>query len=109
MEYKGETAQITAELYPADEVDDTRLTYKSGNTKVVTVDTVGNIKAVGKGETSITVSSSADPSVKAEVYVKVEPITPKTFKFDSAKAVPEYGVSPVIRRSYTNLEYREEG
>ena len=105
MEYKGETAQITAELYPAEEVDDTRLTYKSGNTKVVTVDTVGNIKAVGKGETSITVSSSADPSVKAEVYVKVEPITPKTFKFDSAKAVPEYGVSPVIRRSYTNLEY----
>ncbi|MBQ6222803.1 MAG: Ig-like domain-containing protein, partial [Solobacterium sp.] len=105
LEYKGQTAQITSELYPVDTVDDTRLTYKSNNTKVVTVDTVGNIKAVGKGETTITVSSKTDTSVKTEVYVKVEPITPKTFKFDSTKAVPDFGVSPVIRRSYTQLEY----
>ena len=105
MEYKGETVKISAALYPADTADDTRLTYKSNNTKVVTVDTVGNIKAVGNGETSITVSSQADPSVKAEVYVKVEQITPKTFKFNTTKAVPDFGVSPVIRRSYTQLEF----
>ncbi|MBQ1469211.1 MAG: Ig-like domain-containing protein, partial [Solobacterium sp.] len=98
MTYIGETAQITSEMDsgdPFEEVDDTRLTYKSGNTKVVTVDSVGNVKATGKGETQITVTSKADPTLQTFVYVKVEPVTPKSFAFDRTKITDSLSLTDI--------------
>lgn len=70
------TDKITAVVYP-ENVLDKGVIFESGDYRVVTVDKDGNVEAVGVGETVITVTSKADPTVKVEIPVKVEkPYTP---------------------------------
>ncbi len=107
MTYKGETAQITSDLYGNGHVDDKRLTYKSDNTKVVTVDTTGTVKAVGNGSAVITVRSAADPDYLGYVHINVELVSPKTFKFDleASPAVPDHGLKLIIEDGQGAVEF----
>ena len=66
---KGGTFQLTATVLPEDTTDKS-LTWTSENEQVATVKD-GLITAVGKGETTIVVRSTANPSVQKEVSVLV--------------------------------------
>ncbi|MBR1456023.1 MAG: Ig-like domain-containing protein [Oscillospiraceae bacterium] len=81
--YKGATDKIVVEFGAG--VEDNRVTFKSSNTKVVTVDAVGNVTAVAKGEATITVTSVANAALKKELTVTVDPITVKSVKFAEKK------------------------
>ena len=62
----GETAKIDADLYPPEAGSPT---FNSSNTNVVTVDSNGNVNAVGEGEATITVSYAG-----TEKYAAVESV-----------------------------------
>jgi len=49
---QGETRKLEAEIYPKAAADE-KLNWKSSNPQAVTVDSYGNIKAVGKGKAEI--------------------------------------------------------
>lgn len=68
--YVGETAVITTTFIPANAKNQV-IKYKSGNETVATVDNYGNVKAVGRGETLITISSVDDETVMDTVKVNV--------------------------------------
>lgn len=53
---EGESAKLTATIKPSDATDK-NIVWKSSDTSVVTVDSNGNIKAVGVGNATITVTS----------------------------------------------------
>ncbi|MBE6912399.1 MAG: hypothetical protein E7473_07730 [Ruminococcaceae bacterium] len=58
---KGETAKITVSAKDADgNPSDAVITYKSSNTNAVTIDTNGNITAVGEGKSTITAYAEID-------------------------------------------------
>ena len=65
----GETSQITVTVSPSDSANK-KVTYKSSNTKVATVDANGKITAVANGTATITVTT-ADGSKTATVKVTV--------------------------------------
>ena len=108
--YKGD--EVTISTYV--EGEDNRLSFKSDNTKVAAVDVVGNVKAVGLGTATITVTSLAgaayafaegDPPYPTfiELTVTVQDFSPKTFKFEKAKQTVEwnpylaiYGTDPTV-------------
>ncbi|MBR3869223.1 MAG: Ig-like domain-containing protein [Clostridia bacterium] len=72
---KEDSAKLTVTVTP-DEATNKEVTYKSDNETVATVDEYGNIIAVGEGETTITVTSKDDPTVKEYVSVTVKiPVT----------------------------------
>lgn len=52
---------------------DKREIWQSSDTKVATVDGIGNIKGIAEGECTVTVTSVDNPEVKATVSVKVIP------------------------------------
>lgn len=66
----GEEAKLVATVSPVN-AKDKSLTWKSSDTKVVTVDENGNVKAVGKGTATITVTTN-EGNFKAKVSVTVE-------------------------------------
>jgi uncharacterized protein YjdB len=68
--FVGESHALIAIVLPADVWDKT-LQWSSSNTKVASVDANGVIKAVGYGNTIITVSSATNSSVKATCEVMV--------------------------------------
>ncbi len=68
---KDETAQLTAEVIPS-YADNTRVTWKSSDESVVTVDEKGKVTAVGNGTATITVTSvSGNYIVTVAVTVKI--------------------------------------
>ena len=66
----GKKDKITVTVKP-DNASDKGVTYTSSNNSVVTVDSNGNITAVGKGEATITITSKDDPTKKKTVKVTV--------------------------------------
>ena len=64
---KGKTLQLTASVLPADSTD--KLTWKSSNTKKVTVSATGKIKAVATGSATITVTSDSGKKATCKVTV----------------------------------------
>ena len=52
-------------------VSENALTYKSGNTKVATVNAQGVVTAVAAGKTTITIASKACPDIKTTIDVQV--------------------------------------
>ena len=64
---KGQTLQLTASVLPADSTD--KLTWKSSNTKKVTVTAKGKIKAVATGSATITVTSESGKKATCKVTV----------------------------------------
>lgn len=76
---KDETAQLTAEVIPS-YADNTRVTWKSSDENVVTVDEKGKVTAVGNGTATITVTSvsgnyTATVAVTVKIPVEIEKIT----------------------------------
>ena len=81
---KDETAQLTAEVIPS-YADNTRVTWKSSDENVVTVDEKGKVTAVGNGTATITVASvsgnyTATVAVTVKIPVEIERITIETEK-----------------------------
>ena len=76
---KDETAQLTAEVIPS-YADNTRVTWKSSDESVVTVDEKGKVTAVGNGTATIAVTSvsgnyTATVAVTVKIPVEIEKIT----------------------------------
>ena len=76
---KDETAQLTAEVIPS-YADNSRVTWKSSDESVVTVDEKGKVTAVGNGTATITVTSvsgnyTATVAVTVKIPVEIEKIT----------------------------------
>lgn len=68
---KGNQLKINATVYPED-AQNKELDWKSSDENVATVDSEGNINAVGQGECQIEVSSKEAPSVSQIINVKVK-------------------------------------
>lgn len=68
--YVGDTAYISTVFIPANAKNQV-LDYTSSNENVVTVTSSGTVKAVGRGEALITISSIDNSEVKDEILVKV--------------------------------------
>ena len=64
----GETAKIAASYQPISATK-TKLTWKSSDPKVATVDSNGNVKAIAEGTAEITVTSESNVSEKATIKV----------------------------------------
>ena len=76
---KDEAAQLTAEVIPS-YADNTRVTWKSSDESVVTVDEKGKVTAVGNGTATITVTSvsgnyTATVAVTVKIPVEIEKIS----------------------------------
>ena len=76
---KDEAAQLTAEVIPS-YADNTRVTWKSSDESVVTVDEKGKVTAVGNGAATITVTSvsgnyTATVAVTVKIPVEIEKIS----------------------------------
>lgn len=81
---KDETAQLTAEVIPS-YADNTRVTWKSSDENVVTVDEKGKVTAIGNGTATITVTSvsgnyTATVAVTVKIPVEIEKIIIETEK-----------------------------
>ena len=66
----GDTTKITTTFMPQDAINQ-MLIYQSNNTNVATVDDNGTIKAVGKGETTITVTAEGNANAKDYINITV--------------------------------------
>ncbi len=76
---KDETAQLSAEVVPS-YADNTRVTWKSSDENVATVDEKGKVTAVGNGTATITVTSvsgnyTATVAVTVKIPVEIEKIS----------------------------------
>lgn len=79
----GATGTLAASwVNGTEELETAGLAWSSDNTSVVTVDNTGAIEAVGAGSATITVSSIADPSIKATIGVLVR-VVPATLQISS--------------------------
>ena len=80
----GDSAVLTAQVFPADVTNATVL-FESSVPAVVQVDNDGKIRALGVGDAVITVSTADGSGLVAECLVTVEPIyvTSITLNFDS--------------------------
>lgn len=76
---KDETAQLTAEVTPS-YADNKRVTWKSSDEKVATVDESGKVTAVANGTATITATSvsggyTANVTITVKIPVEIEKIT----------------------------------
>ena len=69
--YENESQKMNITVLP-DGAENPAVTYKSADEKIATVDAQGNIKAIKKGETKITIQSVQATDVVLEVPVKVK-------------------------------------
>lgn len=67
---KGKTRKITANIQPS-AILNKKVTWKSNNENIATVDNQGNITAVSVGKTTITVTSDMNSTVSKEIKVNV--------------------------------------
>ena len=74
----GETEVLKKIIHPGDATDK-RVSWKSGNTKIATVDAKGNVKAVAKGTATITATTKDGSRLSASCTVTVkQPVTKLT-------------------------------
>lgn len=66
---KGKTYTLKATINPSDTTDSKKLTWKSSNTKVATVDSNGKVTAKGLGTTTITVTTSNGKKATSKITV----------------------------------------
>ena len=66
---KGKIVQLNASINPNDTTEDKTLEWTSSNTNVATVDENGKVKAVGGGDTTITVKSKNGKEAKCQIHV----------------------------------------
>ncbi|MDE6479810.1 MAG: Ig-like domain-containing protein, partial [Muribaculaceae bacterium] len=82
--HAGEEFTINATVFPEDATDKT-LEWTSSDESVATVDSEGNVKAVGIGTATIRVASNANPEIYAECSVTVEPIAVTSITLDRSE------------------------
>ena len=70
---RGGSAKLTANVQPWTATDRS-VTWTSADPSIATVDADGNVKALEKGETTITATSNLDPTVSASCTVIVETV-----------------------------------
>ncbi|MBQ6191577.1 MAG: Ig-like domain-containing protein [Bacteroidaceae bacterium] len=68
---KGQTAQLTATVQPANFVSNKKVTWESSDNYVASVDQTGLVKAIAPGTCTITCRAKDGSGVKAECYVIV--------------------------------------
>jgi hypothetical protein len=68
---KGQTAQLTATVQPANFVSNKKVTWESSDNYVASVDQTGLVKAITPGTCTITCRATDGSGVKAECYVIV--------------------------------------
>ena len=74
----GETGVLKKIIHPGDATDK-RVSWKSSNTKIATVDAKGNVKAVAKGTATITATTKDGSRLSASCTVTVkQPVTKLT-------------------------------
>lgn len=66
---KGDTCTLEVTYYPTT-ITDPKLTWESGDTTIVKVDSVGKVTALGLGETWITAESPFDQLITCQVIVR---------------------------------------
>ncbi|MCD7825584.1 MAG: glycosyl hydrolase 53 family protein [Clostridiaceae bacterium] len=81
---KGKTAALTATVMPTDSTD--TLTWTSSNKKVATVTSKGKVKAVKKGNATITVKTSSGKKAACKVTVVNKKAAAKSIKLNKSKA-----------------------
>ncbi|SDN43900.1 Uncharacterized conserved protein YjdB, contains Ig-like domain [Fictibacillus solisalsi] len=87
----GKTAQLTATVLPTDSTDK-KVTWKSSNTRIATVDSKGKITGKKKGSATITASVKDAKPVKIKVTVNA-PILAKSVKMNKSRVTLNKGKS----------------
>lgn len=86
----GEEQKVEAKLTP-DDAKDVKLSWKSADTDVATVDKNGTIKGVNTGETTVTVTDSVT-GLSKDIAVTVNGLElPESMKFDKDSVTIEVG------------------
>ena len=67
----NDTEDIDYKVYPK-KATNKKVTFRSGNKRIATVNSRGDVRGVRPGRTKITLTCKANPKVKAYVYVIVE-------------------------------------
>lgn len=67
----NDTEDIDYKVYPK-KATNKKVTFRSGNKKIATVNSRGDVRGIRPGRTKITLTCKANPKVKAYVYVIVE-------------------------------------
>ena len=101
-----ETAKLKAKIVP-DYAEDKTLTWSSDDSKVVTVDKNGNIKAIKAGTATITVKSSNDKSAKCKVTV-LEEIKVSSIKVSPASLKLEKGKKGTITATVSPINAKNK-
>jgi uncharacterized protein YjdB len=70
----GKTLQLTATVSPSN-ADDKSVSWRSSNTSVATVDGSGKVKAIGKGESTITVTTNDQGRTASCTVIVRQPVT----------------------------------
>ena len=92
---KGEKLELIITVTPS-ELSSSKLTWKSGDSSIVTVDSNGVIKGVKAGITTITVTSSNGKSATCEVEVVNDSVSVKKIRLTRSKATINPGSSTQI-------------
>lgn len=69
--YENASVKLDVSVLPANS-HDKALTFTSADEKIATVDANGNVKAISKGKTVITIQSVQNPDVKLNINVEVK-------------------------------------
>ena len=67
----NDTEDIDYKVYPK-KATNKKVTFRSGNKRIATVNSRGDVRGIRPGRTKITLTCKANPKVKACVYVIVE-------------------------------------
>ena len=81
----GSEATLRANVLP-ENATNKKLNWSSADTSIATVDANGNVKGVGVGQTTITVSSDENPAIKKEITVTVSPVDPESISLTLDKS-----------------------
>ena len=92
---KDDSLNLVVLVKPSD-LASTKLTWKSSNTKVVTVDSNGKIKGIGLGTATITVTSSNGKKATITITVTNESILVKEIKLSPSTATIKVGSTTQI-------------
>ena len=98
--YIGETGKIETSIYPKSATEDVQ--YKTSNSKVLTIDSKGNIKAIKEGKVTVTVSSK-----KTSDEVEITVMKKKETQQETKPEIKEE-TKPVEHHEEPKQEQKEE-
>lgn len=96
---KGASKQLSATVYPSNATNK-KVTWRSSNSRVATVNSSGKVVAVGNGTATITAKSSNGRTAKVTVKVSIASASAKPGAYDMN--ADEYAVAKDIFNAYNN-------